>query len=106
MQGLHHLSGRRDQQEIGHTHAWLVERTHEPCVPTYLLSTIHLNNKTNPKGQSSMVKVQSQDPYIRIDNQHVYPFSIDRSTMPSFEEAGEAPWEGRNGPEGSGVARQ
>ena len=53
-----------------------------------------------------MVKVQSQDPYIRIDNQRVYPFSIDRSTMPSFEEAGEAPWEGRNGPEGSGVARQ
>ena len=41
-----------------------------------------------------MVKVQSQDPYIRIDNQRVYPFSIDRSTMPSFEGAGEAPWEG------------
>ena len=41
-----------------------------------------------------MVEVQSQGPYIRIDNQHVYPFSIDKSTMPSFEEAGEASWEG------------
>ena len=29
-----------------------------------------------------MVKVQSQDPYIRIDNQRVYPFSIDRSAIP------------------------
>ena len=53
-----------------------------------------------------MVKVQSQDPYIRINNQRVYPFSIDRSAIPSFEEAGEVSWEGWNGPEGSGVARQ
>ena len=87
---------------IENIYAWLVERTHGPCVPTCLLSTIHLNNKTNHKGQSSMVIVQSQDPYIRIDNQRVYPFSIDRSTIPSFEEAGEASWEGWNGPEGSG----
>ena len=41
-----------------------------------------------------MVKVQSQDPYIRIHNQRVYPFSIDKLTMPSFEEAGGASWEG------------
>ena len=48
---------------------WLtfpMERTHEPCVPTCLLLTNHLNNKTNPKGQSSMFKGQSQGPYMPI----------------------------------------
>ena len=36
----------------------IFERTHEPCVPTCLLLANHLHNKTNPKGQSSMFKVQ------------------------------------------------
>ena len=43
-----------------------MERTHEPCVPTCLLLTNHLNNKTNPKGQSSMFKVQSQGLYMPV----------------------------------------
>ena len=38
----------------------LFERTHEPCVPTCLLSTIHLIIRTNPKGHNSMFKVQRQ----------------------------------------------
>ena len=39
---------------------WKTERTHGSCVPTCLLSTIHLIIRTNPKGQNSMVKVQRQ----------------------------------------------
>ena len=48
-------------------------RTHEPCVPTYLLSTIHLIVQQiikvkvqNLKVQSSMFKLQSQNPYMPI----------------------------------------
>ena len=55
-------------------------RTHEPCVPTCLLSTIHFiiqqiikvkvqNSKfkvQNLKVQSSKFKVQSQNPYMPI----------------------------------------
>jgi len=51
------------------------ERTYEPCVPTCLLLANHFHNGANPKGQSSMVKVQSQGPYMRMGNQFVYLFT-------------------------------
>ena len=41
-------------------YAWLMERTHGPCVPTCLLSTNHLNKRTNHKGQNLKFKLQCQ----------------------------------------------
>ena len=54
---------------------------HEPCVPTCLLSTIHLIIRTNPKSQSSMVKVQRQGPYMLRDEQLVHLSAVDLSTV-------------------------
>ena len=48
----------RPRKGITNEYALLFERTHGPCVPTCLLPANH-------KGQSSMLKVQSQGPYMR-----------------------------------------